>query len=47
MHSKSGNIYPIAPRVGVGAITIKDKKVLLVKRGREPSKGLWAIPGVL
>lgn len=45
MSSKSGNAYPIVPRVGVGAITIKDEKVLLVKRGIEPSKGLWAIPG--
>lgn len=45
MSSKSGNAYPIVPRVGVGAITIKDEKVLLIKRGIEPSKRLWAIPG--
>ncbi|MCX5848636.1 MAG: NUDIX hydrolase [Deltaproteobacteria bacterium] len=45
MNQKSVNSYPVAPRVGVGAITIKDGKVLLVKRGIEPSKGLWAIPG--
>ncbi|MDI6743408.1 MAG: NUDIX hydrolase [Smithella sp.] len=45
MDKKSGNSYPAAPRVGVGAIVIKDDKVLLVKRGVEPSKGLWAIPG--
>ena len=37
--------YPDSPRVGVGAIVIKDGRVLLVKRGIEPSKGLWAIPG--
>ena len=37
--------YPDYPRVGVGAIVINDGKVLLVKRGIEPSKGLWAIPG--
>lgn len=37
--------YPDFPRVGVGAIVIKDNKVLLVKRGIPPSKGLWAIPG--
>jgi 8-oxo-dGTP diphosphatase len=41
----SGNAYPTVPRVGVGAITIRDNKVLLVKRGVEPSKNLWAIPG--
>ncbi len=40
-----GNAYPVEPRVGVGAITIKDGSVLLVKRGIEPSCGLWAIPG--
>jgi len=26
MNSKSGNVYPIAPGVGVGVITIKDEK---------------------
>ena len=37
--------YPDQPVVGVGAVVIKDGKVLLVKRGVAPSKGLWAIPG--
>jgi len=38
--------YPSAPIVGVGVITLNDeKKVLLVKRGNEPSKGLWSVPG--
>jgi 8-oxo-dGTP diphosphatase len=45
MNSESSNAYPLTPRVGVGAITVKDGKVLLVKRAIEPSKGLWAIPG--
>jgi 8-oxo-dGTP diphosphatase len=45
MKLESSNIYPVEPRVGIGAITIKDGKVLLVKRGIEPSKGLWAVPG--
>ncbi len=36
---------PVAARVGVGAVIIRDGRVLLVKRGGEPAKGLWAIPG--
>jgi len=40
--------YPSAPMVGVGVITFNsEKKVLLVKRGNEPSKGLWSLPGGL
>jgi len=37
--------YPESPRVGVGALVIHEGKVLLVKRGVQPSKGLWAVPG--
>ena len=37
--------YPEFPRVGVGAIVIKDGRVLLVKRAAPPNKDLWAIPG--
>jgi len=37
--------YPDCPRVGVGAIVVKDGRVLLVKRAADPNKGLWAIPG--
>ncbi len=38
--------YPSAPMVGVGVITVnEEKKILLVKRGNEPSKGLWSVPG--
>jgi 8-oxo-dGTP diphosphatase len=37
--------YPENPQVAVGAIVIKDGRVLLVRRGQPPSKGLWAIPG--
>lgn len=37
--------YAVRPIVTVGAIVIKDKKVLLVKRKHAPNQGLWAIPG--
>jgi len=33
------------PVVGVGAVIIKEDKVLLVKRARMPYAGLWCIPG--
>jgi 8-oxo-dGTP diphosphatase len=39
------SIYPDAPRPAVGAVVFKDQKVLLVKRGRPPAEGTWAIPG--
>ncbi len=37
--------YPQLPQVAVGAVTIRGDRVLLVKRGRPPSQGLWAVPG--
>jgi 8-oxo-dGTP diphosphatase len=40
-------LYPDQPVVGVGAVIIKDGKIVLIKRGNEPSKGKWTIPGGL
>jgi ADP-ribose pyrophosphatase len=37
--------YPDRPRVAVGAVVFKGERVLLVKRGKPPSAGTWAIPG--
>jgi 8-oxo-dGTP diphosphatase len=37
--------YPEAPIVGVGAVVIDGTKVLLVRRGHEPLKGQWSLPG--
>jgi ADP-ribose pyrophosphatase len=45
MYIMSRREYPDRPVVGVGAVVIRDGKILLVKRGIAPSKGLWAIPG--
>ncbi len=39
--------YPDHPLVGVAAIILREDAVLLVRRGREPSKGLWGLPGGL
>ena len=37
--------YPTQPIVGVGALIVHEGKLLLVKRGVEPAKGKWSIPG--
>jgi 8-oxo-dGTP diphosphatase len=37
--------YPTQPIVGVGAVIIRDGKILLVKRGSEPGRNKWSIPG--
>jgi len=37
--------YPSQPIVGVGAVILQDGKLVLIKRGVEPGKGRWSIPG--
>ena len=37
--------YPERPVVGVGGVVIRGDQVLLVRRGSEPLKGQWSIPG--
>jgi mutator protein MutT len=37
--------YPDHPVLAVGAVVVRDGKVLLVLRGREPGRGLWSLPG--
>lgn len=36
---------PDRPTVGAGAVVLKSKQVLLIRRGKEPRKGEWSLPG--
>ena len=36
---------PKHPTVGVGAVVIWDARVLLIRRGKEPLRGRWLVPG--
>ena len=40
-------LYPNQPLVGIGALIICNGKILLEKRGNDPGKGKWSIPGGL
>lgn len=37
--------FPSTPLVGVGAVVVHDGRVLLIRRGSEPLKGHWTLPG--
>ena len=37
--------YPDAPVAAVGVVVLRDSEVLLVRRGQEPSRGRWSLPG--
>lgn len=39
--------YPSRPIVGIGALITDGSRIVLVRRGREPGKGQWSIPGGL
>lgn len=39
--------YPDQPLLGVGAVVFKGGEVLLVRRGQEPAKDSWSLPGGL
>ena len=37
--------YPDRPVVGIGGVVIEDGRALLIRRGNEPLRGQWSIPG--
>jgi 8-oxo-dGTP diphosphatase len=41
----SSREYPERPVVGVGGVIIEDGRTLLIRRGSEPLRGEWSIPG--
>ena len=43
----SNREYPERPLVGVGGVVIAGDRALLVRRGTEPLRGEWSIPGGL
>ncbi len=42
-----GREYPKQPLVGVGAVAVKNGKILLIKRAFDPGAGKWSVPGGL
>lgn len=41
----SSREYPDRPVVGVGGVIIENSRALLIRRGSEPLRGEWSIPG--
>lgn len=41
----SSREYPERPVVGVGGVVIDNGRALLIRRGSEPLRGEWSIPG--
>jgi 8-oxo-dGTP diphosphatase len=33
------------PQLSVGAVAVVDDRILMVRRGREPARGKWSVPG--
>ncbi len=45
MSEANGRRYPARPVLGVGALILDGKRVLLVERGKPPLIGYWSLPG--
>jgi 8-oxo-dGTP diphosphatase len=37
--------YPDSPLIGVGAVIVRENRVLLIRRGQAPLLGEWSLPG--
>ena len=37
--------YPEYPMIGVAVVIFREGRILLAKRGKEPSRGKWSTPG--
>lgn len=44
---RSDRLYPALPLVGVGAVVWDGRRVLLERRAKPPSQGVWSLPGGL
>jgi len=42
---QTGREYPNRPLVGIGAVIIGSRGVVLIKRGKPPRVGSWSLPG--
>ena len=42
--SECAYVHFTDPKVGVGVLVVKEKKVLLVRRAVDPERGKWSIP---
>lgn len=45
MTARPDGEYPPCPRLAVGAVVFAGGRVLLVRRGKAPARGQWAVPG--
>jgi 8-oxo-dGTP diphosphatase len=41
----SSREYPDRPIIGIGGVVIHEDRALLIRRGSEPLRGEWSIPG--